>query len=191
MVTVKQYAEERGITIQAVHQSMKGKYKKEALVGHVHTVEGVKWLDDEAVRILDEFRNRSPVVIEREDTNARIQELEDNEKIMLAKIAAQADRIAELAEWKAEKALVIAAADQTQLLLSDTSAELEVIKEQNATLVADKEMAEADLQAEKIAREQDNAAKDAEIEELRKLLEEEQKRKLTLKERIFGRKRKV
>lgn len=28
MITVKQYAEERGITIQAVHQSMKGKRKK-------------------------------------------------------------------------------------------------------------------------------------------------------------------
>lgn len=188
MVTVKQYAEERGITIQAVHQSMKGKYKKEALVGHVHTVDGVKWLDDEAVRILDEFRNRSPVVIEREDTNARIQELEDNEKIMLAKIAAQADRIAELAEWKAEKALVIAAADHTQLLLSDTSAELEKIKEQNATLVAGKEKAEADLQSEKEAHEQDIADKDKEIDDLRQKLIDEQKRKISLREWLRRRK---
>ena len=40
MITVKQYAEERGITIQAVHQSMQGKRKKDRLEGHVTVIDG-------------------------------------------------------------------------------------------------------------------------------------------------------
>ena len=60
MTSVKQYAEERKITIQAVHQSMKGKRKQALLEGHVHMVNGVKWLDDEAVQILDEDRKKIP-----------------------------------------------------------------------------------------------------------------------------------
>lgn len=125
MITVKQFAEERGITIQAVHQSMQGKRKKVRLEGHVQVIDGIKWLDDDAVAILDEARNKAPIVWERSDANARIEELEKNEKVMLAKIAAQADRIAELAQWKADNALAIAAATQTQLLLDSTRAELE------------------------------------------------------------------
>lgn len=125
MITVKQFAEERGITIQAVHQSMQGKRKKDRLDGHVQVIDGVKWLDEEAVAILDEARNKAPIVWEKTDANARIEELEQNEKVMLAKIAAQADRIAELAQWKADNALAIAAAAQTQLLLDSTRAELE------------------------------------------------------------------
>lgn len=125
MITVKQFAEERGITIQAVHQSMQGKRKKDRLEGHVQVIDGIKWLDDDAVAILDEARNKAPIVWERSDANARIEELEKNEKVMLAKIAAQADRIAELAQWKADNALAIAAATQTQLLLDSTRAELE------------------------------------------------------------------
>lgn len=129
MITVKQYADERGITIQAVHQSMNGKRKKDRLEGHVQVIDGVKWLDEEAIAILDEARNKSPIVWEKTDANARIEELEQNEKIMLAKIAAQADRISDLAQWKADNAVAIAAANQTQLLLDTTRAELEQAKE--------------------------------------------------------------
>lgn len=78
MITVKEYADSRNITIQAVHQSMKGKRKAEKLVGHVETRDGVKWLDDEAVRILDESRSKTPVVIMQ---NEHDEVLEENEKL--------------------------------------------------------------------------------------------------------------
>lgn len=155
MITVKQYAEERGITIQAVHQSMNGKRKKERLEGHVQVIDGVKWLDEEAVAILDEARNKSPIVWERTDSNARIEELEQNEKVMLAKIAAQADQIAQLAQWKADNALAIAEAGQKQLLLDSTRAELEQAKvhEQQAL----QEAAEARQAAVRARQERDAA----------------------------------
>lgn len=162
MITVKQYAEERGITIQAVHQSMQGKRKKERLEGHVTVIDGIKWLDEEAVAILDESRNKSPVVYEKAEANQRIEELEENERIMLAKIAAQADRISELAEWKADHAVAIAGAAQTQLLLDTTKAE---------------------LSQEQKAHAEDNAAKDAEIAELKQKLEEAAAREQAMKNR--------
>lgn len=155
MITVKQYAEERSISIQAVHQSMKGKYKRDRLVGHVQVKDGVKWLDEEAVRILDEARNKSPIVWEKADTTERIEQLEREREQLLLKIAAQADKIAGMAEWKADKSLEIAAAEQTRLLLDGTRIELEEVKadrERVAQVAAD---AAGQIQA---AREAEQAA---------------------------------
>lgn len=165
MISVKQYAEERGITIQAVHQSMNGKRKKSLLEGHVHMVDGVKWLDEAAVDILDMDRRKPPVLFERDDANARIKELEENERVMLAKIAAQADRISELAQWKADNAVAIAEASQTKLLLEDARKD-------------------AAAQAVELGRTQQ------EVDRLRAELEEVKQRETTLKsrnllERIF------
>ena len=87
-------------------------------MGHVQTIDGVKWLDEEAVRILDEARNKSPIVWEKGESSARLEELERNERIMLAKIAAQADRSSELAQWKADNAVAIAEANQNRLMLA-------------------------------------------------------------------------
>lgn len=111
MITVKQYAEDRNITIQAVHQSMKGKRKKGLLEGHVHLVDGIKWLDDEAVAILDTDRKKPPVIYERENANATIEQLRQDREMLLAKVTA-------LSEWKAENAMAIAEANQTQLRLT-------------------------------------------------------------------------
>lgn len=159
MITVKQYADERGITIQAVHQSMAGKRKKDRLQGHVQVIDGIKWLDEEAVAILDESRNKSPVVYEKADANERIQELEREKEQMLLKIAAQADKISELAEWKANNALAIAEASQTQLLLDTTKAELDKAKLDLADQIT--EAAEARQEASEAAQRAEEAQKRA------------------------------
>ena len=150
MITVKQYAEERGITIQAVHQSMQGKRKKDRLEGHVTVIDGVKWLDEEAVAILDESRNKSPIVYEKAEANQIIKDMEKNEKEYLRKIAEQADKIAAQAQWKADQAVAIAEATQNKLLLEGTKAELE---------------------QERKDRERDRAASAAQIAELQRQLE--------------------
>lgn len=86
VITVKEYADSRNITIQAVHQSMKGKRKAEKLIGHVEIRDGVKWLDEEAVRILDESRNKTPVVIMQ---NEHDEIIEENEKLRAMNAALQ------------------------------------------------------------------------------------------------------
>lgn len=151
MITVKQYAEERGITIQAVHQSMNGKRKKERLDGHVQVIDGIKWLDEEAVAILDESRNKSPIVYEKAEANEIIKAMEENEKNYLRKIASQADTIAAQAQWKADNAMLIAGAEQNKMLLDATK---------------------ADLAQEREGRARDNATKDAQIADLQRKLEE-------------------
>lgn len=129
MITVKQYAEERGITIQAVHQSMSGKRKQAKLKGHVQVIDGVKWLDEEAVAILDEHRNKNPIVIVQQDKDEEIERLRRENELLLKKVAA-------LSEWKADNAMAIAEANHTKLLLEGTKAELEEAKRDAAEMAA-------------------------------------------------------
>lgn len=124
MITVKQYAEERGISIQAVHQSMNGKRKKEALQGHVHIKDGIKWLDEEAVVVLDKDRRKSAYLIEKAESSEEIEILKQQVEQLLIKTATQADKISELAEWKADHAVAIAEANQKQLLLEEQAEQI-------------------------------------------------------------------
>lgn len=164
MITVKQYAEERGITIQAVHQSMSGKRKQAKLKGHVQVIDGVKWLDEEAVAILDEHRNKNPIVIIQQDKDELLEQLRREKEALLVKIAEQGARIGELADWKAENAVAIAEASQTKLMLEDAKAELETVKKDAAAQavelgIAQKEAEDAKKRAE-AAEERERALKE-------------------------------
>lgn len=173
MITVKQYADERGITIQAVHQSMNGKRKKERLDGHVQVIDGIKWLDEEAVAILDEARNKSPIVWEKADANERIEELEREREAMLLKIAAQADRISELAQWKADNAMLIAGAEQTKMLLDTAQRDVKLLegfvadaKAEISVLTSEKAAVTEQAQKQAEAFDQERQEYQAQIEQL-------------------------
>lgn len=173
MITVKQYADERGITIQAVHQSMNGKRKKERLDGHVQVIDGIKWLDEEAVAILDEARNKSPIVWEKADANERIEELEREREAMLLKIAAQADRISELAQWKADNAMLIAGAEQTKMLLDTAQRDVKLLegfvadaKAEISVLTSEKAAVTEQAQKQADAFDQERQEYQAQIEQL-------------------------
>lgn len=181
MTSVKQYAEERKITIQAVHQSMKGKRKQALLEGHVHMVNGVKWLDDEAVQILDEDRKRSPVVLERTEKNDTIDALKEQIEMLLTENAKQANKIAELAEWKAEKAVAIASAEQQKLLFVERTKRVEQLES------AAKETMDKLREAENAAREAEDKLQRA--EERAQQLKEEMSRPLSLYERLTGKRK--
>lgn len=75
-VTVKQYAESAGVTIQAVHQQLKRQKNKGKLEGHIYVIDGVKYLDQDAVAILDSSREKTPVVEWNQEKDKRIKELE-------------------------------------------------------------------------------------------------------------------
>ena len=143
MITVKQYAEDRNITIQAVHQSMKGKRKKGLLEGHVHLVDGIKWLDDEAVAILDKDRRKPPVIYERENANATIEQLRNDKELLLAKLA-------EVSEWKADNAMAIAEAEQTRRALTAAERDKQLLE----GFVADAKAEIAVLSGEKVKAEE-------------------------------------
>ena len=97
------------------------------------------------------------------------------------KTAAQADRIAELSEWKAEKAVAIAGAEQQKLLLEERTKRVEQL-ESTAKEALDKLQ-----EAENAAREAEDKLRQA--EERAQQLEEEMSRPLSLYERLTGKRK--
>ena len=74
------------------------------------------------IRLFLRPEKRFEIIIQM-DKDERIEALEAQVKALLAKTADQADRISALAEWKADKALLIAEAEQHRLALQDAQNE--------------------------------------------------------------------
>lgn len=129
MKKIKDYAVEKGISHQAVYQLIST--HKDELDGLIITQGRTRFLSEEAEAILDKYRNKAAIVIEKADSNERIQQLEQEVKQLLIKIASQADVISELSQWKADQAVAIAAADQNRLLLEEKQ---QTIKEKEEKL---------------------------------------------------------
>lgn len=72
MKTIRQVAEEQGISYEAVRRQV-AKYKKE-LKGHISTKGQAKYLDEYAVQFIVNRRRESPVVVLQQDTNAELEE---------------------------------------------------------------------------------------------------------------------
>ena len=147
VISLKDYAAQKNISYEAVRQQVV-RYKDE-LEGHIIRDGRQQFLDEEAVLFLDAKRQKNPVAIIQQSKDEQIEELDNQVKQLLIKTAAQADRISELAQWKAENALAIAAAEQTRLLLTAAEEEKKALEKsvaeieaQNATLSAEKDAAE-------------------------------------------------
>ena len=182
MLTIKEFAEMHGKSVQAVYQQIKSKENAKALEGHIviHRVgnKDTKLLDEEAVRILQSASMQAPQVIMQTDDKERIEQLRQEKENLLLKIAAQADEIAAFAKWKAEQATTLALAEQTRLQLQAAEEDKKALADSR-----DEYKAEAD--------EQHRRAEQAErrAEGLQEQLEAEQRRKLTAWERLTGKKK--
>lgn len=165
MKTVKQYAEEKGVSHQAVYK-MISTHESE-LRDFIFVQDRTRFLTPEAEELLDGYRKKSQIVIEREDANETIETLKKQIEMLLTENAKQANRIAELAEWKADKAVAIAGAEQQKLLLEERTKRVE--------------------QLESTAREAEDKLRQA--EERAQQLEEEMSRPLSLYERLTGKRK--
>lgn len=91
LVTIKEYAQMRDKSVQAVYAQIKGKENSKALEGHLHTERlGRKFamfLDEEAVRILDESSKLTPNVVIQHDNQELIAELKAENESLKAQIA--------------------------------------------------------------------------------------------------------
>lgn len=98
-LTVKQYAEQRGKTSQAVYKQLRGIENSKALEGHVFRERinnrMTTVLDAEAVRILDEASKQSVQVVEQTNDREKIEALEQENKMLLLKIAELQDKLIE------------------------------------------------------------------------------------------------
>lgn len=75
MITVKEYAESRSKSIQAVHQQRKRAKYKDQLSEHEFVKDGVVYLDEVAVKILDSAHENTVAIVDT-STKERIQKLE-------------------------------------------------------------------------------------------------------------------
>lgn len=126
VISLKDYAAQKNISYEAVRQQVV-RYKDE-LAGHVIRDGRQQFLDEEAVAFLDAKRQKNPVAIIQQDKDEQIEALEGQVKQLLVKTAAQADRISELAEWKADHAMLIAGAEQSRLALEAAEKETKILE---------------------------------------------------------------
>lgn len=91
MVSIAEYAKQKQISYQAVNQQIK-RYQKE-LKGHIQKQGKTRFLDDEAVEFLNQKRKENPVTVVHEGRTERITELEDQVKLLTAKVVELQDRL--------------------------------------------------------------------------------------------------
>lgn len=127
LVSIKDYAKNKGVTHQSVYQMMKT--HEEELKNYIVKQGRTRYLTEEAIEILEKYSNVQ-VVIERAEYHEEVERLKEENKNLLIKVAAQADKIAELSEWKADQSLLIAEAHQTKILLEEKKSEIQELKEE-------------------------------------------------------------
>lgn len=112
-MTMKDYAHKCGVSYEAVRKQVR-RYADE-LEGHIKQQGRVQVLDDWAVDYLDAKRQGNPVVVAQADLQQQLRQLQDENKGLLIRVAAQANELAgaykELSEAK-DKALQLPAAQK-------------------------------------------------------------------------------
>jgi len=104
MITVKEYAEQQGKSVQAVYKQMRAKENAALLENHIFFQKvgnkTAKVLDDEAVEILNNASKQAPTVVLLNDKDEQIETLkEENEqlagenKALLIKVADLQDQL--------------------------------------------------------------------------------------------------
>ena len=137
MITIREYARKNNVSYEAIRKQIK-RYESE-LKEHIIKQNRTQFLDEVAV---DRHRGESPIVIVNQDTSSKLQLLEEENKNLLVKVAAQADKISQLSEElknKTEK--------MTSLLLEDK--EKTLLLEQKKNQEEELERLKKELEAER------------------------------------------
>lgn len=165
MLTVKQYAESKGVTHQSVYKQLQT--HADELEPHIIQKGRTRYLTQEAVEILEKYRESNVQIIERTNDKEKIAELEETIKRLLSEKSVLENKYTAVLEWKADKAMEIASAENNSKLLEDKTKLLE--EKEQMYLETKKQADELGLK--------------------NKLLEAELSRPLTLGERLTGRKK--
>lgn len=134
--SIKDYAEQRGKTVQAVYQQMKRQENARALNGHIFTHKvgnkDVKFLDEEAIRILDEGSGSTPNIMLKDGLKEQLELKEQERKKWEAQAYKLQGKIELLREMLAEK-------DSELHRLEEPKRQIDDLKAQNADLSAENE----------------------------------------------------
>lgn len=96
MITIKDYAKDKGISYEAVRKQVK-RYKEE-LKDHISIQNRTQFLDDYAVDFLNEKRNENPIIIQEQAKDEELERLREENKNLLMKMVAIQDKMAAIQE---------------------------------------------------------------------------------------------
>ena len=162
LMTLKQFADDQGISYEAVRRAVKRHGDK--LTGHIIENDGVRYLDEEAVKILKERRRESPIVVQTMDQGEEIRELTAQIESLRSQLM-QAQN-----ELLSSKDRIIALQDELKAGIEDR-AKYQLLLTDNEEQKRKLRDAEADLDQEKEMRQylqRKNEEQGKQIEELRK-----------------------
>ena len=91
MISLKEYAEKKKISYEAVRKQV-NRYRDE-LGDHLYKKGRTQYLDEEGEEFLDQRRASNPVIIVENDKNERIEQLENENKQLLIKIASLQEQL--------------------------------------------------------------------------------------------------
>lgn len=123
VISLKDYAKQNNISYEAVRQQVV-RYKEE-LDSHIIRDGRQQFLDEEAVAFLDARRQKNPVAIIQIGKDERIQELEEENKQLLKKLAIVQEAL--LSEKEKNQALITAQDGRIALLEADNEAAREKV----------------------------------------------------------------
>lgn len=152
MIKLQDFARQMGVTDRAIQKHLK-KYAAELEGLYQRKGPNGTWLTEEACEILRNKMRQQPIAVADAKTVSEKEAAEAEAKRLSKELEAARKLITEMAQWKADNAMAIAAADQTKLLLESTKMELAQEKQAHAD----------DNAANKLII----ASKDAEIQEVR------------------------
>lgn len=102
MITVKEYAEQQGKSVQAVYKQMRAKENAALLENHIFLQKvgnkTAKVLDDEAVEILNNASRQAPTVVLQNGKDERIEVLKAEKERLAGENKALLLKVAELQE---------------------------------------------------------------------------------------------
>lgn len=153
MISIKQYAEERGKSTQAVHQQRKRQKYQARLKGHITKKDGVYYLDEEAVKILDSAHESSPMIVDT-TTKKKIQELEkeleaakeretkllDEYNVALKKLQNQTEQMAQMMLDNQKKTMLLEQKEDQEAKIDSLVQENAELKAKNDQLVKEAEV---------------------------------------------------
>lgn len=116
MIKLQDFAKQMGVTDRAIQKHLV-KYADELDGLYQRKGPNGTWLTEEACDILRGKMKQQPLVLGDTQTQTELEDAKKRIEDLLEQKTMQAEKLAALYEWKAEKAQLIAEAEQTQLRL--------------------------------------------------------------------------
>lgn len=150
LVTIKQFADSQGISYEAVRKQVV-RYSEE-LSGHVIRKNRTQYLDEVAVKFLQERRRESPIILQNMDQGEEISRLMDQVESLRAQLVSAQNKLLESQER------IISLQDEAQKALED-KARYTALLEDNET--KEKKLQETEDQLRRVEAERDEAVQES------------------------------